>query len=166
MEIYIDDVVVKSQDFDNHVLDLEKGFLRMRKHQLKMNSLKCAFGVSARNFLGFLVHYQGIEIDQNKAKAIIQARPPFTKKEVQRPLGQINFLRCFISNLAGRTKVFSPILRLKENKAFEWKEEHQQAFKKIKEYLINPPVLMPPRKDKPLKLSISATEDLIASLLA
>lgn len=83
MKVYIDDVVVKSQDFDNHFLDLEKGFLIMRKHQLKMNPLKCTFGVSAINFLGFLVPYRMIEIDKNKAKTIIQAQPPSTKKEVQ-----------------------------------------------------------------------------------
>lgn len=87
MEIYIDDVGVKSQDFDNHLFDLEKGFLKMRKHQLKMNPLKCAVRVSAENFLGFLAHYRGIKIDQNKVKAIIQAQPPSTKKEVQRLLG-------------------------------------------------------------------------------
>lgn len=71
MEVYIDDIVVKSQDFNNHLLNLEKRFLEMRKHQLKINPLKCAFGVSVGNFLGFLVHYRGIEIDQNKTKAII-----------------------------------------------------------------------------------------------
>ena len=70
MEVYIDDVVVKSQDFNTYLKNLEKAFLRMRKHQLKMNPLKCAFGVQARNVLSFLVHIRGIEIDQNKAKAI------------------------------------------------------------------------------------------------
>jgi hypothetical protein len=63
MEVYINDVVVKSQTFEEHVECLEKAFLRMRRHQLKMNPLKCAFGVKAGNFLGFLVHNRGIEID-------------------------------------------------------------------------------------------------------
>ena len=53
MEVYIDDIVVKSQDFDEHLRNLEQTFIRMRKHQLKMNPLKCAFDVTARNFLGF-----------------------------------------------------------------------------------------------------------------
>ena len=106
MEVYIDDVVVKSQDFNTHLKNLEKAFLRMRKHQLKMNPSKCAFGVQAGNFLGFLVHNRGIEIDQNKAKAIMQAKPPSNKKELQRFLGQVNFLRRFISNVASKTKVF------------------------------------------------------------
>jgi hypothetical protein len=78
-----------------------------------MNPLKCAFGVKADNFLGFLVHNRGIKIDKNKAKAITQVKPPTNKKELQRLLGQINFLRRFISNIAGRTKTFSPLLNLK-----------------------------------------------------
>jgi hypothetical protein len=72
----------------------------MRKHQLKMNPKKCAFGVSAGNFLGFLIHQRGIEVDKNKAKAIIDAPPPRNKKQLQSFLGQVNFLRRFISNLA------------------------------------------------------------------
>ena len=76
---YIDDVVVKST-FDNHLDFLQKSFERMRSHQLKMNPLKCAFGVSARNFLGFLVHQRGIEVDKNKCKAIIDAKPLDNKK--------------------------------------------------------------------------------------
>jgi hypothetical protein len=109
MKVYIDDIVVKSQDIDEHLKNLERAFIRMRKHQLKMNPLKCAFGVTAGNFLGFLVHNRGIEVDKNKAKAILQAKPPSNKKELQRLLGQINFLRRFIANVAGKTKVFSPL---------------------------------------------------------
>ena len=63
MEVYINDIVVKSQGFDKHLENLEKAFIRMRKHQLKMNPLKCAFGVMAVNFLGFFVHNRGIEVD-------------------------------------------------------------------------------------------------------
>jgi hypothetical protein len=82
MEVYIDDIAVKSQDFDKHLENLEKAFIRIRKHQLKMNPLKCAFGITAGNFLGFLVHNRGIEVDKNKAKAILQAKPPSNKKEL------------------------------------------------------------------------------------
>ena len=83
MEVYIDDIVIKSQDFDEHLKNLEQTFIRIRKHQLKMNPLKCAFGVITGNFLGFLVYNQGIEVDKNKAKTILQAKPPSNKKEFQ-----------------------------------------------------------------------------------
>lgn len=115
MEVYIYDIIVKSQSFNDHLLN---GFLIMRKHQLNMNHLKCAFNVNTDNFLGFLVYNQGIEVDQNKTKAIIQNKPPSTKKKLQRLLGHINFLRHFILNVAGKMKVFLPLLRIKGNKEF------------------------------------------------
>ena len=113
MEVYIDDVVIKSPAKTKYLVDLEKAFQRMRSHKLKMNPLKCAFRVLTGNFLGFLVHQRGIEVDKNKAKAIQAAQPPRNKKEFQRLLGQINFLRRFISNCVGKTNVFSPLLKLK-----------------------------------------------------
>ena len=130
----------------------------MRRHHLKMNPAKCAFSVSAGNILGFLVHHRGIEIDENKARAIINAPPPTTKKQLQSLLGQINFLRRFIANSAGKMKAFSMLLKLKDKDKFEWREEHQAAFSQIKVSLTTPPVLVPPRRDKPLKLYISAVE--------
>ncbi|GKV39784.1 hypothetical protein SLEP1_g47502 [Rubroshorea leprosula] len=144
MEIYIDDVVVKSIEDEEHLEHLRKAFERMRHHGLKMNPLKCAFGVTAGNFLGFLVHERGLEVDKNKARAVIEARPPQNKKELQRLLGQVNFLRRFISNFAGKTRVFSPLLKLQPDADFKWERQHQAAFDAIKEYLSKPPVLVPP----------------------
>nr|KYP56848.1 Retrovirus-related Pol polyprotein from transposon opus [Cajanus cajan] len=83
-----------------------------------MNPLKCAFGVSAGDFLGFIVHQKGIEIDKNQTRAIMETKPPSNNKELQSLLGKINFLRRFISNLSGKTKVFSPLLRLKKEEEF------------------------------------------------
>ena len=70
MEIYIDDIVVKSKatELVNHLREI---FEMMRLHQLKLNPLKCAFRVQAINFLGFLVHQRGVEVDKNKVKVII-----------------------------------------------------------------------------------------------
>ncbi|KAI5351531.1 hypothetical protein L3X38_004422 [Prunus dulcis] len=82
LAVYIDDVVIKSLEEGDHVSNLKRGFLRMRQHKLKMNPKKCVFGVQAGNFLGFLVHQRGIEIDKNKAKFIIEALPPRNKKEL------------------------------------------------------------------------------------
>ncbi|XP_059629733.1 uncharacterized protein LOC132272647 [Cornus florida] len=162
----IDDVVVKSSAKRQHLEHLKRAFERMRIHKLKMNPLKCAFGVSAGNFLGFLVHKRGIEVDQNKVKAIINARAPANKKQVQRFLSQVGFLRRFISNHAGRVHVFSTLVKLKLHEKFHWDESHQKAFNKIKEYLANPSVVMPPRKKWSLKFYLSAAEESIGSMLA
>ncbi|XP_073049441.1 uncharacterized protein [Primulina eburnea] len=165
IEVYIDDIVVKSKQAADHIEPLRKSFQRMRQHELKLNPLKCAFGVKAGNFLGFLVHQRGVEVDKNKAKAIMEANPPRNKKELQRFLGQVNYLRRFISNLAGKTKEFSQLLKLKDSGEFKWEEPHQKAFDVIKRYLSNPLVLMPPRYGMPLKLYISAAHESIGCLL-
>ncbi|KAI5327446.1 hypothetical protein L3X38_026842 [Prunus dulcis] len=165
LEVYIDDVVIKSPEEGNHISSLRKAFLRMRQHKLKMNPKKCVFGVQAGNFLGFLVHQRGIEVDKNKAKSIMEALPPRNKKELQSLLGKINFLRRFISNSAGKIQPFSSLLRLKQEQTFKWEEQHQQAFQEIKDYLSNPPVLSPPKRGRPLKLYVSASEVSIGSLL-
>ncbi|CAL2228301.1 unnamed protein product [Prunus armeniaca] len=135
LEVYIDDVVIKSPEDGDHVSNLRKAFLRIRQHKLKMNPKKCVFGVQARNFLGFLVHQRGIEIEKNKAKFIIEALPPRNKKELQSLLRKINFLRIFLSNSVGKIQPFSSLLRLKQEHTFKWQEQHQQAFEEIKHYL-------------------------------
>ncbi|CAL2228343.1 unnamed protein product [Prunus armeniaca] len=165
LEVYIDDVVIKSPEEGNHIPNLRRAFLRMRPHKLKMNPKKCVFGVQAGNFLGFLVHQRGIEIDKNKVKSIIEALPPRNKKELQSLLGKINFLRRFISNSTGKIQPFTSLLRLKQEQTFKWEEHHQQAFEEIKHYLSNPPILSPPKRGRPLKLYVSASEVSIGSLL-
>ena len=114
MQIYIDDIVVKSVSGKSHIDHFRQSFERTRKHGLKMNPLKCAFCVQAGDFLGFVVYKKGIEINQNKTKSIKEAKAPSIKKELQSLLGKINFLRRFISNLSGKTQAFSHLLRLKK----------------------------------------------------
>jgi len=75
-----------------------------------MNPLKCAFSVCAGDFLGFIMHKKGVKINQNKTKAILETKPPTTKKEIQSLLGKINFIRRLIYNLSGKTQAFSPLL--------------------------------------------------------
>ena len=119
MQVYIDDIVIKSVSRKNHIDHLRQSFERMREHGLKMNPLKCAFCVKDGDFLGFVVHKKGIEINQNKTKAILEAKAPSNKKELQSLLGKINFLRRFIYNLSGKAQAFSPLLRLNKE-GFEW----------------------------------------------
>ena len=86
-------VVVKSADLDPHLADLRLAFERMRRFGLKMNPLKCAFGVSAGTFLGFIIHENGIEIDPKRVEAIRKVQAPTCKKDVQRFVGKLNYLR-------------------------------------------------------------------------
>ena len=115
VEIYIEDVIVKSKVYKEHLADLRETLECTRKHGLKMNPNKCAFGVSAGHFLGFNVHERGIKIGQKSMKAIDEAMPSTTKTELQSLLGKINFIRRFISNLSERVLSFSPLLKLKND---------------------------------------------------
>ena len=165
VEIYIDDVVVKSKSSDGHVSDLREVLERTRKYSLKMNPTKCAFGVSAGQFLGFIVHERGIEVSQRSVKAIKEIKPPGTKKELQSLIGKINYIRRFISNLSGRIEPFTPLLRIKADQEFIWEAQHQKALDGIKEYLSSPPVLVPPKEGVPFKLYVSADIKSIGSTL-
>jgi hypothetical protein len=118
VEVYIDDTIVKSAEFSSHIADLRKTFNKIRRYGLKLNPRKCAFGVSAGRFLGFIIHEHGIEIDLDRIKSIRNVGPPTCKLEVQKFLGKVNYLRRFISNLAGKIDVFTPIIRLKNDVEF------------------------------------------------
>ena len=165
VEIYIDDVMIKSKGYKEHLADLWKTLECKTKHGLKMNPNKCAFGVSAGQFLGFIVHERGIEVGQKSVKAIDEAVPPTTKTELQSLLGKINFIRRFISNLSEWILPFSPLLKLKNDQEFKCGDIQQRAFEQIKEYMKCPPVLVPPQQGKPFKLYISADDKTIGSAL-
>jgi hypothetical protein len=92
MEIHIDDVVIKSAGFDAHMADMQIALERMRKYGLRMNPLKCTFGVSADRFLGFVVHEKGIQVDLKKIESIRKFGRPTYKRGVQKLLGKINYL--------------------------------------------------------------------------
>ena len=102
--------MVKSKGYKEHLVDLWETVECTRKHGLKMNPNKCAFGVSAGQFLGFMVHDRGIVIGQKSIKAIDEAVSPTTKIELQSLLGKINFIRMFILNLSKRVLPFSSLL--------------------------------------------------------
>jgi hypothetical protein len=164
VEIYIDDVVIKSLDHKSHLDDV-KTLECTREHGLKMNPNKCAFGLLAGEFLGFLVHEGGIEVGKKSMKAIDEVVPPTNLKELQSLLGKINFVRRFISNLSQKVLPFSPLLRLKKDQKFVWGDEQQKALNEIKEYMKEPPVLVPPQLNKPFKLYVSANTQTIGSAL-
>ena len=130
-----------------------------------MNPNKCAFGVSAGHFLGFMVHQRGIEISRRSIDAINKIVAPTNKTELQSLIGKVNFIRRFISNLSGKTRAFSPLLKLKADQEFVWGKEQQSALDEIKKYLINPPVLIPPQQGRPFRLYLSTDGMVIGSAL-
>ena len=165
VEIYIVDVVVKSASAGGHLEDLRQVLERTRRFGLRMNPKKCAFGVSAGQFFGFLVHKRGIEIGLKSQEAVRTMRPPTMKKELQKLIGKINFVRRFISNLSGRIEPFMGPVKIKSEDEFHWGVEQQQAFDEIKGYLSKPPVLATPQQDMPFFVYLSVGDTSIASVL-
>ena len=80
LEIYIDDIVIKSAGLSHHLADLRLALERMHHYGLKMNPLKCAFVVSTGKFLGFIIHEKGIEIDPKRIEAMKRVKAPTCKK--------------------------------------------------------------------------------------
>jgi len=165
VEIYIDDVVVKSTSIEGHLEDLRQILERTRRFGLRMNPKKCAFGVTAGQFLGFLVHERGIEIGLKSQEAVRTMKPPTTRKELQQLIGKINFVRRFISNLSGRIEPFMGLVKIKSDDEFRWGAEQQRAFEEIKEYLSKPPVLVSPQQDRPFYIYLSVADTSIASVV-
>jgi len=130
-----------------------------------MNPNKCAFGVSAGQFLGFMVHQRGIEISRRSINAINKIVAPTNKTELQSLIGKVNFIRRFISNLSGKICAFSPLLKLKADQEFVWGKEQQLALDEIKNYLVNPLVLIPPQQGKTFRLYLSTDGMVIGSAL-
>ena len=83
VEVYVDDMLVKSLDEEKHLDDLEETFDTLRRYNMKLNQSKSAFGVSSRKFLGFMVSYRGIEANPDKIQTILDMEPPRNIKEVQ-----------------------------------------------------------------------------------
>jgi hypothetical protein len=165
LEIYIDDVVVKSDSMDCHLVDLCLALVRMRQYGLKMNPLKCVFGVSAGKFLGFIVHEHGIEIDLTQIESINKVQLPQCKNDMQKFIGKVNYLRRFISNLSEKISAFAPILRLKNEAKFTWGADQQCAFENIKRYLSSSPVMKAHMTGIPFRLYISAEDAVIGVVL-
>ena len=82
VEVYVDDMVVKSKDCEGHIPTMRKFFERIRFYKLRLNPKKCTFEVTFGKLLGFMVSQRGIEVDLDKIKEIAEMKPPRTEKEI------------------------------------------------------------------------------------
>ena len=164
IEDYVDDIVVKSKKRENHLETLRKMFDRCRLYKLKMNPLKCAFGVSAGKFLGFLVHNYGIDVDPAKASAIATMKAPTSHKELKSFLGRLSYIRRFIPGLVAMTSVFTPLM--KKRAPFVWSAACQQAFEKIQVIMTKLPTVCAPVANRPLRLYLASNSEAIMALVA
>ncbi|WP_375681134.1 reverse transcriptase domain-containing protein, partial [Bartonella sp. CB14SXKL] len=143
-EFYVDDLVVKSRKEIDHFKDLKMVFERCRKYQLRMNPMKCVFGVTRGKFLGFVVNRHEVAIDEDKKRAIMEMERPKSQKQLKSFLGRISYLRRFIPALAEISHPLSPLI--KNNMPFKWNEDHQLAFDNIKKVLSSTSTMCPPKQ--------------------
>ncbi|KAK8549098.1 hypothetical protein V6N12_061996 [Hibiscus sabdariffa] len=163
IEVYVDDMIAKSRTEEEHIMNLEKLFRRLREFRLKLNPAKCTFGVTSGKLLGFIVSKKGIEIDPDKVKAIQELPPPKTQKEVRGFLGRLNYISRFISQL---TEKCDPVYKLlRKNNPGEWNDECQAALERIKKQLTSAPILVSPVPDRPLILYLTVFENSMGCVL-
>ncbi|KAF8730537.1 hypothetical protein HU200_016953 [Digitaria exilis] len=163
VEVYVDDIVVKSKRADDLVQDLEATFDRLRANRVKLNPEKCVFGVSKGLLLGFVVSARGIEANPEKIAAIANMGPIDSVKDVQKLTGCLAVLGRFVPRLGKRGLPLYKLL--KRAGRFEWTVEAQQALDQLKHMLTKPPILVPPREGERLLLYVSATTQVVSAVL-
>ena len=158
VEAYVDDMVV-----NNHVQDLRKLFQTLDRYKLKLNPKKCVFSVKAEKFLGFMLTQREIEMNPKKCEAILSMRSPVSIKEVQQLAGRMTSLSRFIPTASERSVSFFRCLL--GNDRFTWTEESEEAFRKLKDILASPPILIKPTAGLHVYLYLCVTKKAISTML-
>ena len=124
VQVYVDDMLVKSRREEDHLENLRETFNTLRSYNMKLNPGKCTFGVMVGKFLGFMVSQRGIKANPDKIWAIMEMALPRNVKEVQSLNGKIAALNRFVSRATDECLPFFHTLK----RSFEWTAECQQAF--------------------------------------
>ena len=161
VEVYVDDMLVKSREEEDHLDDLRETFNTFRQYNMQLNPSKCAFGVSSGKFLGFIVSQRGIEANPEKVRAILKMSLPRTTKEVQSLTGRVVAFNRFVSKATDKYLPFFKTLK----KAFAWTEECEIAFQELKHYLSNPPLLSPSKEGEDLFLYLAVSITTVSAVL-
>jgi len=163
MEVYVDDMIVKSKLEGDHNRDLQKTFEILRAFNMKLNPKKCVFGVRSGKFLGFMISNRGIEANPDKIQAILDMKPPRNVREVQRLTGCIAALGRFMSRSADKCQPFFRVLRRRNS--FNWDKQADEAFQALKTYLAQLPKIASPAEGEVLVLYLAVSEHAVSAVL-
>ncbi|XP_073129104.1 uncharacterized protein [Henckelia pumila] len=163
VEVYVDDILVKSKTRDCFIPDLEETFATVRRYGIKLNPVKCMFRVKSGKFLGFMVTERGIEVNPEKVKLLQEIPSPTSIKEVHRLTGRITALARFIAQSAHRSYPFFQVLRTAQR--FGWTEQCEQSFQELKEHLASLPILVKLEPGEKLWVYLSTTERAVSTVL-
>ncbi|KAJ9541567.1 hypothetical protein OSB04_028073 [Centaurea solstitialis] len=163
MEVYIDDMLVKSERSHDHIHHLKQSFDILRQYKMKLNPTKCSFGVRAGKFLGYRVTQRGIEASPEQIKAITEIQSPRNVKEVQKLTRRVAALNRFISRSSDKCHLFYHVLR--KNQDFNWTEAHEKALQDLKQYMASPPLLTKPIEGESLQLYLAVSNNAVSAVL-
>ena len=137
VEVYVDDMIVKSQDRADHLATLQRFFERIKQFRLRLNPKKCTFGVTSRKLLGHIVSERGIEVDPEKIRAILGMPASRTEREIRGFVGILQYISHFIARLIDICEPIFHLLRKSQHTV--WDDDCQRTFERIKDYLISSP---------------------------
>ena len=163
MEVYIDDMLINSKERSDHATHLQQVFDFLRTYDMKLHPAKCAFGVDAGRFLGFMMTHRGIEANPSQIKAILESLASSSIKELQQLTSRLVALGRFISRFINLLKPFFAALRGANRTG--WNEECDQGFIHIKQYLVEPPILTSPDTGETLFLYLAVSDTAISAAL-
>ena len=143
---YVDDLLVSSRTFQDHLTHLDIVLSTLRENNLMANPTKTSVGFDELEFLGHTISAKGIKIAESKTRAVRKMNPPTNKKSLLRILGLMQYFRRHIANYSSRTSNMSQLVR--GDTTFHWSDACQAEFDDIKTALINAPVLAPFRNDR------------------
>ena len=154
--VYIDDLIIFSRTFDDHLLHLEKVFKRLKEANVRLKPSKCYFVQSKVDYLGHVVSAEGLSPNPNKIKAVQEFPVPINSTGVKAFLGLCNYYRRFVKGFA---QIASPLNRLTSKHAtFEWTDQCQEAFEALKRALVSAPILAYPDFTQPFHLFVDASQ--------
>jgi ribonuclease HI len=169
VEAYVDDMVIKTENLENFIEDLQLVFNNLRRCRWKLNLEKCVFGVLAGKLLEFIISHRGIEANLEKIEVIMKMETSRSQKKVQRLTRCMAALSRFISRLGEKGMPFYKLLKKVDK--FQWTTEAQEALEALKKFMTTPPVLKPTRRATPgqpvedLLLYISCTTHVVSTAL-
>lgn len=153
--VYLDGVVIVSQTFEQHLSTLNEVFRRLREANITVSIDKCQFCRPNMKYLGYVVDRNGLHVDPDKVRSMLELPTPTNVTEVRRLVGTFSWYRRFVPDFS---TIIAPITALLRKKSkFLWTEECDNSFKKIKECLVAVPVLSCPDYTKPFVVQTDAS---------
>ncbi|KAF4221872.1 hypothetical protein CNMCM6457_001568 [Aspergillus fumigatiaffinis] len=153
---YLDDILIFSRDKEEHVVHVNNVLRKLQEANIKLKLKKCEFHVQGTEFLGHWISTEGIHMDVNKVKLIIEWPQPKNIKETQQFIRLVNYYRRFIK---GYANIMHPLFALlKKSKEFEWSSECEAAFNEVKKQIIGAPVLVQHDPDKEITIKTDASD--------